>query len=104
MFKTAIKTGKPVPIPIFPLKPSTQLDLFVLLVTLFVLVITFIYGIKSGYSFGFKGKVVKEKMVNGELVEGKIIKGKMGLAYFLGFIYFAFIGVSTYLAFKLAYY
>ena len=84
MFKTALKSGKPVPVNIFPLKSKTFLDLFVLLITLLVLVVTFIYGIAKKYSYGSKTK--------------------SGLAYILGAIYFIFLAISTYLAIKLAYF
>ena len=84
MLKTALKSKAPVPVNIFPLTAKTMLDLFVVLVTLLVLGVTFVYGICSKYSYGSKTKAT--------------------LAYMLGFIYFAFVLISTYLAVKLAYF
>ena len=62
MLKKSMKAKKPVKVDIFPLKSATFLDLFVVLVTLTVLIVTFIYGICNNYNFGGgnKGDEVEE--------------------------------------------
>lgn len=83
MLKSSLKTGKPVPVKILPMNNKTILDVWVVGTTIFTLAATFIYGVRSGFSFGYQGK--------------------KGMAIMLMTIYFVYIGGATYMAVKNAY-